>query len=68
MEPLSWTVTGVEYIDQDELQEAFENGLVSAGQVAASYTEADRVRAALLAGTFQPLHVARTYLAGPGHR
>ena len=68
VEPLSWTVTGVEYIDQDELQEAFENGLVSAGQVAASYTEADRVRAALLAGTFQPLHVARTYLAGPGHR
>ncbi|WP_407539149.1 DUF402 domain-containing protein [Deinococcus radiomollis] len=66
VESLSWKVVGVEYIDQDELQEAFENGLVGAGQVAASYAEADRVRASLLAGTFSPLLVARTYLAGPG--
>jgi len=66
VDPLTWAVVAVEYIDQDELQAALEAGLVTAGQVAASYAEADRVRADLLAGSFGPLEVGRASLTGPG--
>jgi len=66
VDPLTWVVQAVEYIDQDELQAALEAGLVTPEQFAASYDEADRVKAQLLAGTFGPLLAGRTYLAGAG--
>ncbi|WP_424951831.1 DUF402 domain-containing protein [Deinococcus sp.] len=62
IDPESWVVAGTELIDQDELQEALDAGRVSTEQFRASHAEAERVRAALMAGTFGPVLVARVYL------
>ena len=51
-------MTDTELIDQDELQEALDAGLVSARQFLDSHAEAERVRVALLDGSLMALQVA----------
>jgi uncharacterized protein len=58
-----WRVKETELIDQDELQAAYDSGLVSAAQVKGSYAEAQKVRLALLDGSSVLLSVARAYLS-----
>ena len=68
VDPQTWRVTGTELIDQDELQEALDAGLVSVRQFRDSYAEAQSVMADLLAGTFAPLLFARSVLTStPRH-
>lgn len=62
IDPQTWQVTDTVLIDQDELQEALDTGLVSARQFRDSYAEAQAVMADLLAGTFAPLLFARALL------
>lgn len=58
VDPQTWRVTDTELIDQDELQEALDAGLVSARQFLDSHAEAERVRVALLDGSLMALQVA----------
>ena len=60
VDPQTWWVTATELIDQDELQEALDTGLVSARQFRDSHAEAEVIMDDLLAGTFAPLLVARS--------
>lgn len=55
----TWRVTDTELIDQDELQETLDAGLVSTRRFRDSRVEAEAVRADLLAGIFVPLLFAR---------
>jgi len=57
--PQTWRVTDTELIDQNELQEALDAGLVSTRQFRDSRAGAEVVLADLLAGIFVPLLFAR---------
>ncbi len=59
VDPQTLRVTDTELIDQDELQETLDAGLVSVQKFQDSHAEAEVVLADLLAGIFVPLLFAR---------
>lgn len=62
-----WQLAAVQLIDEDELQDALDAGLVTLQQARAAYAEAAQVQAGLRDGSLAVLHFAQAWLAAHPH-